>query len=304
MLGEAVATNRFLDDRTAADIDRPITRLLRELDWPEPPLRLDLVRELLHLDRQYYSSTDDSVLRETIHRLRVGTQQVIRRPGLLLDVVRKRKLRALWVPDRRRILIDEELPPAKHRWGEAHEIGHSIIPWHEALAHGDERRTLSLTCEAQIEAEANYAAGRLLFLQDVFVDRVRSSALTFARVKELAAEYKNTMTSTLWRAVEAMDAPTFGLVSQHPRADLVDSGESLMKYWVRSRSFAHLFPRVAAGDVYFSLREFCWGKRGPVGHGEMTLVDIASTPWVFEVECFYNGHEALTLGVVPAGVVT
>lgn len=298
MLGEELRTNHFLDSRTAADIDRPITRLLRELDWPEPPLRLELVRELLDLDRQYYSSSDDSVLRETIHRLRVGTQQVIKRPGLLLDVVRKRKLRALWVPDRRRILIDEELPPAKHRWGEAHEIGHSIIPWHETLAHGDERRTLSLTCEAQIEAEANYAAGRLLFLQDGFVERVRSSPLSFARVKDLASEYENTITSTLWRAVESMEAPTFGLVSQHPRPDMVDNGEPLIKYWVRSRVFAQLFPRVAPTEAYHRLREFCWGKRGPLGQGDLNLVDIAGGRWVFEVECFYNGYEALTLGAL------
>lgn len=128
MLGEGVVANRFLDERTAADIDGPIARMLRELGQPEPPLRLELVRDILKLDRQFYSSTDDSVLRETVHRLRVGTQQVIRRPSLLLDVVRKRELRALWVPDRRRILIDEELPSSKHRWGEAHEIGHSLIP--------------------------------------------------------------------------------------------------------------------------------------------------------------------------------
>lgn len=298
MLGESVVANRFLDERTAADIDRPIARILGELDHPEPPLRLELVRDLLSLDRQFYSSTDDSVLRETVHRLKIGTQQVIRRPGLLLDVVRKRKLRALWVPDRRRILIDAELPSSKHRWGEAHEIGHSLIPWHEALVHGDQRKTLSLTCEAQIEAEANYAAGRLLFLQEDFVHRSRGSPLTLKWVRNLAKEYKNTITSTLWRAVESADFPAFAIVSQHPRPDMVTPDEPLVSYWVRSPTFARAFPGVEPTGVYLALRGFCWGSRGPIGEDELPFVDRHGSRWEFRVECFFNGYQALTLGVI------
>ena len=31
-------------------------------------------------------------------------------------------------------------PKLKHRWNEAHEVGHSIIPWHKAYLHGDRAR--------------------------------------------------------------------------------------------------------------------------------------------------------------------
>jgi hypothetical protein len=123
--------NKHLDERTARDIDSKVRKVLRDLGNPKPPLRLEYVRDVLELDRAYYSSTDDGVLHETVHRLKMAGKQVIRRPRLLLEVVKKLELKALWVPDRNRILIDAELPSAKQRWGEAHEIGHSLLPWHE-----------------------------------------------------------------------------------------------------------------------------------------------------------------------------
>ena len=142
--------NRYIDERTARDIDKRITKILNDLDNPEPPLRLEQVRELLKLDFGFYSSSDTGAIAETIHRLKVAGKQV----------------------------------------------------WHDAVMHGDMKRTLSLACEEQVESEANFAAGRLLFLQDAFVEHVRSSPLTFESVKALSKVFGNTITSTLWRAVE------------------------------------------------------------------------------------------------------
>jgi hypothetical protein len=226
--------NSYLDERTAQDIDTRIAKILKDLDDPEPPLRLEQVRELLRLDFAFYSSSNVGALAETIHRLKVAGKQVIERPSLLLDAIRKWELKALWIPDRKRILIDSELPSAKQRWGEAHEIGHSVLPWHEAVMHGDRKLTLSLACEQQVESEANFAAGRLLFLQDVFIEQVRSSPLTIDAVKKLSKVFGNTITSTLWRAVESREDAVFGLVSQHPNHAL---GEDPLRYFVRSRAF-------------------------------------------------------------------
>lgn len=155
--------NIILSRGTASDIDRQVNKVLKALGSPEPPLKLDDVREILKLDRRYYSTTDDSFLRETISKLTVAGTQVMKRPGLLLEAVKKMDLRALYLPDRKRILLDSGQPDAKQRWNEAHEIGHSIIPWHEDLMLGDQEQTLVPGCHAQIEAEANYAAGQLLF---------------------------------------------------------------------------------------------------------------------------------------------
>ena len=125
---DQVQHNCFVNDRTARDIDGRVAKVLKDLGDPDPPLRLEIVRELLELDRAYYSSSDGGALEETVHRLKVAGKQVIRRPSLLLDVVKKLDLKALWVPDRSRILIDSEIPSAKQRWGEAHEIGPGADP--------------------------------------------------------------------------------------------------------------------------------------------------------------------------------
>jgi len=112
--------NVFLRERTARDINGLVAKVLRDLGNPEPPLNLGSVRELLRLDRQYDSSTEDGALREVAHRLTIAGKQVLARPALLLDVIKKWDLRALFIPDGKRILIDTNLPEPKQRWSEGH----------------------------------------------------------------------------------------------------------------------------------------------------------------------------------------
>jgi hypothetical protein len=108
--------NILLSRPTATDIESQVRKVLRGLGNPEPPLRLEDVRALLKLDRGYYSTRNDSFLREKISRMAVAGAQIIERPTLLFDAVRKFDLRALYLPDRRRILLDESQPtPVKRR---------------------------------------------------------------------------------------------------------------------------------------------------------------------------------------------
>src|SRR5207237_7269082 len=48
-------------------IEARVDRVLRDLDNPVPPLRLEDVRELLKLDLAYYTGEKDGFLAETIH---------------------------------------------------------------------------------------------------------------------------------------------------------------------------------------------------------------------------------------------
>ena len=52
-----MARNRVLSEKTAKDIDERVERVLRGLGHPEPPLRLEDVRELLKLDREFTRQT-------------------------------------------------------------------------------------------------------------------------------------------------------------------------------------------------------------------------------------------------------
>ena len=119
--------NSLLRVHTAQDIDDQVDKVLRDLGNPPPPLSLDDVRALLKLDRGYYSSTKDGLLREVTSKLYIAGKQILARPTLLWEAVKKANLKALYLPDRKQILIDEDLPILKHRWNEGHEIGHSPI---------------------------------------------------------------------------------------------------------------------------------------------------------------------------------
>ena len=288
--------NSFLDPRAQEDIDTYVEKIIKDLGISEPPVRLENVIELLRLDRQFYSSTNTGLLLETCHKLKVAGKQVLLRPSIVLDAIKKWDLRALYVPDKKRILIDETLPKPKQRWAEGHEIIHSIIPWHDSVLHGDQKQTLSIGCHTQIEAEANYGNGRLLFLQDIFTEQLFDSDLNFQAVKKLSQKFGNTMTTTLWRSVEAMKLPAVGFVSQHPKKALID-GQPSIRYFVRSREFADQFEGITGSDMFGNIQSYCYGNRGPIGKGEVVLTDSNGIQHIFLFETFFNGYDALTLGI-------
>jgi Zn-dependent peptidase ImmA (M78 family) len=304
-----LAKNLGIKPRTTLDIDARIERVLRGLGRPEPPLRLEDVRELLNLDRVFYSADDPSLISEVVSRIRVATIQVAQRPVLLLDAIKKWSLQALYIPDRKRILLDGSLPEKKHRWSEAHEIGHSLIPWHDDVMHGDNRHTLLPHCQAQIEAEANYAAGRLLFLRDRFGAEARDLPLTVATVQSLNKEFGNTISSTLWRFVETVgvDRPMVAMISCHPnvsrRPPDVDPLNPC-RHCIQSPAFAKHFSRIDEGHLFAAAAGYCDSKGGgPLGSSEIVLADDNGDEHVFTFESFFIRYkppaigEALTLAI-------
>ena len=291
-----------VSDGTKREIDQHVEKVLRGLGNPPPPLDLREVRELLRLDMGYYSSGDDSALREKLSKLRVAGKQVLARPGLLVDAVRKHNLRALYLPDRKRILLDEDMPKKKHRWSEAHEVGHSLLDWHHETMLGDTESTLTPLCRAHIEAEANFAAGRLLFLGARFDDEIVAHPPTIASVQALAATYGNSITSTLWRMVEQYPEPVqlVGLVSDHPRYSSSNNfaGESPVRHSFFSRTFLRKVGHVANELLWTHVQSYSsYVKRGPLGQAEVFLASKSGELVPFVFETFYNGYDALTLGV-------
>jgi hypothetical protein len=85
---------------------------------------LDAVFELLASDRQYYTTSEDGVVRETISHVRVGAKLVFKDPIRILDAIRKLHLQALYVPKQRRLLIDKSSHAMKKRWNGTHAVVH------------------------------------------------------------------------------------------------------------------------------------------------------------------------------------
>ncbi|MEL7516916.1 MAG: ImmA/IrrE family metallo-endopeptidase [Pseudomonadota bacterium] len=298
-----MAKNTHLKRKTAADIDQKIDRLLRELGYPEPPLRLEMVRDLLKLDRGYYSAKDPGLLQETVHKLRVAGKQVLMRPTLLIEAVRKLNLRALYVPDQKRILLDESEPILKHRWNEAHEIGHSVLPWHEGAMLGDDDTTLIPSCHAKLENEANFAAARLLFLRERFVEQAKAMPPSIDSLKALADIFGNTNTSTLWRCIEAWgdETPMLGLVTAHPivrhRKASFDPAAPC-RHFIQSPLFAKQFASLKETTVFDEIVGYArGGKGGPLGNSDVLLTDDNGDAHVFEFESFSFHHYTLTICV-------
>jgi hypothetical protein len=291
--------NLYLRKTTAAEVDEQVRKVLRGLGNPKPPLRLNDVRELLKLDRQYYSKDADGILRETISRLKVAGKQILRRPSLLLDAIRKAELKALYVPDRKIILIDQTEPEIKQRWSESHEVIHSLLEWHGPVMLGDDKLTLNLVCHDQIEAEANYGAGRLLFLQEEFERVARDSKCSLENIRAIGGSFGNSITSTLWRFVELMTEPALGLVSQHPRYtdDNFDANDPC-RYFIRSSTFVEQFSNVNETAAFALLRsKSSWRKYGPIANDEVVLADDNGESHIFQLDAFYNHHETLAVFV-------
>ena len=284
------------------DIRFQVEKILRDLGHPEPPLVLSDVRDLLSLDLHYYSTSDSGLVAELTHRFTLLRQKTI--PdirGLLQSALAKSRICAFWVPDSGQILLDNAVPQKKHRWIEAHEITHSITPWHKAFLLGDNAQTLDPTCHATLEAEANFGAGCLLFLNDQFSKEAMDHDLSFDSIKRLAKRYENSIVSTFWRVVEDRDPnqPIFGLISVHPHHRDIGKhgGPTPWRYLVRSAAFHLRFSGVDPAELFALIEKHASYRRtGPIFSSQDILRDVLGNDWEFQIESFSNGYELLTFG--------
>lgn len=297
-----MSKNIILRAKTLQDIDARIERIISDLGNPEPPIDLREVRELLKLDLAYYTADDPNILEKAISRLRVGGIQIFKRPSLLKDIIKKFDLRAFYVPDKKRILIDKTQPLLKHRWLEAHEINHDLLPWHAGIMHGDSELTVSPQCHDIMETEANFGAGRLLFLRDRFTIQAKDHTPSIAAVKTLKPIFGNTYSTTFWRCVEnwGAEAPIVGLITKHPhisrRAPDFDPAKPC-RHFIQSPAFASRFSGVAERDVFEIIAGYCSSsKGGPLGEVEYVLKDDNGDRHLFHFESFSLVHDVLSLG--------
>lgn len=287
--------NVFLEEASAADIDAKVGRLLANLGPRPERISLEEVRDLLKLDLKYYSKSNPTTVDHLLHNLKVGAKQVLKDPLLLARAIAKFDLKALYVPERRQIYIDGDLHEIKKRWSEAHEVVHSLIPWHAGYALGDTKSTLSPACHEIIEAEANFGAGRLLFPRDMFRVACASSLPSMAGLKDIAKHFGNSITSTLWRYVEECPNPAFGLISQHPHSG--GAPHDVVEYFIRSKFFCDRFPDIDEEHLLGHVRAHCSHRtRGPLGQGDVVISDAHGSRHRFLVDVFSNGHGVLTLG--------
>lgn len=290
-----------IDPFAAADIEESIRRLLRDLGNPEPPLRLDDVRAIQKLDLTYYSKSDLNLLDEMAHRVTLAGHKITTSARRMLDVVTKAGLKALIVPEQRKIYIDKDVVDKKRRFIQAHEITHDLLPWHKSLLLGDNEDSLSPRCHQEMEAEANYGARHLIFLGDRFASEVRDHQPEWKALQKLSKDYGNTITTTLWQTVQCWDntVPMFGMIGRHPyHADIgVRAGAADVAYFIRSDCFMEKFGHVTDAETYSAMCSYVRrNRRGPVGDGMCLFTDANGDSCEFHLTSFCNGYDLLTMG--------
>jgi len=198
-------------------------------------------------------------------------------------------------------LVDRDLHKLQYRWAEGHEIGHSIIWWHKDYLMGDSDQELSPACHAVIEAEANYACGRLIFFQDRFVKDTMSLPVCMESVVTLHKRYGNTLKSTFWRFIESHrgSKAIVGMITGHPH--LTDSNFDPVKpckYTIQSPLFRQKFSGTTELQLFSAIRSYCprWKKRGPMGSGEVALCDSNGDKHEFVFESFQTAYDLFSIG--------
>ena len=92
----------ILTPGTRSEIDIQVEKIIRGLGYPQPPLDLDAVFKLQQLDPQYYRTSDDGVVRETISRVKIGAKLFFERPTRIWEAIKAANLKALWIPENSR----------------------------------------------------------------------------------------------------------------------------------------------------------------------------------------------------------
>jgi hypothetical protein len=301
--------NRQIGVCEKKQIDKAVSRLLTDLRGVELPLNLANVRGQLNLDLEYYSSRDPSRVKQIVHSIKMAGKELLDGKNILGRMIAKFGLKGMLFWDQNRILIDQDLHQAKHRWTQGHEIGHKLLFWHKHYLLGDSKNELSLDCHATIEAEANYAAGQLLFHQGLFVEEMMSRPVSIVTLKYLTARFGNSNASTFWRMVEEYRGvkSIVGIVSEHPHR-LPDDFDfaAPCRYTIQSPFFRARFSRTTEALLFERISSYC-DKRsgGPIGSATLPLIDDNGDAFEFKFESFCfrfangasQGFQVLTLGI-------
>jgi hypothetical protein len=167
---------------------------------------------------------------------------------------------------------------------------------------GDSDHTLLPNCHDGVEAEANHAAGRLLFLAGRFTAEATDYSPSLDAVRELKPRFGNTYTTTFWRCVEAwgVKTPTVGLITQHPHSakrTISFDPEKPCRHFIQSGSFAAQYSRMSEKTIFEIVAGYATSARGgSLGETICNLTNDNGEQKQFHFETFNFHFDVLTLG--------
>lgn len=293
----------MLDEYTRRAIDKLVERVLKEASLNEPPICIEDLLSHLEIDRDFYDLEDPSLLRRMQHKIKVWGHWGHKR---LINVAKKIRLSAVWLPDREKILIDSSLPPPKQKWASFHDVTHSLLPWQKIYFLGDTAETLDPDIQFQLEAEAHYGASALMFGGKLFTKEALDTIPQWSSIETLTRRYDSSYPTTLRRYVQfSHDLAMVLIVSTPWWMGIPDDQKYPCRHFVRSRRFEAGFGNITAQELVDQICDNTTKRRGgPVGDYGLSLLDINGTPHEFRAESFFNQHYLLTLIVYQKPLTT
>ena len=282
----------MIDDSTRNEIDKAVSRTLREAGMREPPFKILEILEYLEVNRQFYDLEDPSLIRSVWHKVKVKGQR-------LKNIAKKINLSALWLPDREQIYVDSSLPPLKQEWASFHDAIHSILKWHRPFFLGDTAQTLNPDFQEALESEANYGASSAMFGGKLFTKEALDTSPEWRSVEVLKKRYRKSWVTTLRRYVQfSHDYPMALAVSTPLWTFMAEDQEHQCRHFIGSPKFQMQFAGISR-DLIVELIDDNTRKRsgGPVGDFTSCLPNINGDLHEFRAESFYNQHDILTLFV-------
>lgn len=134
------------------------------------------------------------------------------------------------------------IPPdelaVRQRFGLLHEVGHDLCPWQRDLAYLHAGGRLDKQVTLWFEDEANYAAVRLLFQQQVFDEVAFQAPPTFGTIRALAEQFGASLHATFRHYIEYSPACIGGCIVALGSQEAISSPSSLtVKRAIVTRSF-------------------------------------------------------------------
>ncbi len=281
------------DESTKHEIDKTVTKTLKEAGMKEPPFLIGDLLDHLEIDREFYDLEDPSLIRRFVHKVKVKGK-------ILSKIKEKIKLSALWLPNkgrRDRIYVDSTLPELKKKWASFHDATHGILEWHRPYFLGDTAQTLDPDFQNVLEAEAHYGASGLMFGGKVFTKDALDTTPEWESITLLTKEYKNSYVTTLRRYVQfSHNIPMALTVSTPWWKTKPDDQDHRCRHFIKSRIFDTQFAVITRDLVLEIIDDNTKARKGgPVGDFSLSLLDANGDLHEFYAESFFNRYDILTL---------
>ena len=202
------------------------------------------------------------------------------------------------------MFVDWDLPNARVRFTQAHEVGHRLLPWHEAAYHLDDQRILGFVGE-RLEQEANLAAAYLLF-QGLEMNRLAGDLETGIRAPlTLAGRFGASRHATIRHYVDHHpEAVALLVIGQYPNGQ----GRLPILMYSQSGGFESRFGQardhlcspsvVPLGDLIslsFAELQAQAKLEGTSEMDEVELRDLDGQRHAFGLEVHFNGRVHLAM---------